>query len=168
MHSSLIICILIAGATLLLLPSFVNTSEASKCKDIGLYYGNSAICWSQGSDKNQTKTAEPTVLRLFDMRGIYNEGSPVVFVGKLATESGDPIPDAVITITHDGACQNKVIGSAKTDVTGRYMVYASARIWDEKDNLIKATANFAGKNGYLPSVSISKIIVVYPLHNEGC
>lgn len=167
MHSGLIALIFIASTALLLLPSFVHTTEASRCDDVGLYYGNSAICWSQGSGKNQT-TAEPTVLKLFDMKSIYNEGSPIVFVGKLATESGDPVSDAVIMITHDGACQNKVIGSTKTDITGRYMVYASAKIWDEKDNLIKATASFAGKNGYLPSTSISKIIVVYPLHNEGC
>jgi uncharacterized GH25 family protein len=102
------------------------------------------------------------------MKAIHNEGSPLVFVGKLTTSSGEPVTGATITITHDGTCENKTIGSIKTDKTGEFRLYTSAKIWDKKDNMIKAQAKFTGKNGFLPSSSIPRIIVVYPLKNLGC
>jgi hypothetical protein len=152
--------------TLLFLESYASTM--SGCKDIGLHYGSSSICFEKGAGKNNTQLAQPVVLSLFDMRNPHDEGFPIVFVGKLVTKSGQPVKDAVITIKHDGTCANKTIGSAKTDNTGKFYIFTIAKIWDKKDNMIKAHAEFTGKKGFLPATSESKIIVVYPLQNKGC
>jgi hypothetical protein len=42
----------------------------------------------------------------------------------------------------------------------------AARIWDEKDNLVKTHAEFAGSNKFLPSKSDAQILVVYPIRGE--
>lgn len=142
--------------------------SATTCKDAGLGYGSSSVCFSKDKEQATKQTVQRTVLKLFDMKNPFNEGLPIVFVGKLITESGVPVPDAKITIKHDGLCANKTIGSGKTDNTGRFWIYAIAKVWDKKDNLVKTHAEFEGKKGFLASSSEYKIIVVYPVKNKGC
>jgi uncharacterized GH25 family protein len=141
---------------------------AATCKDAGLSYSSSSVCFSKDKEQATKQTMQPTTLKLFDMKNPFNEGSPIVFVGKLVTKSGEPVPDAKITIKHDGLCTNKTIGSGKTDKTGRFWIYAIAKVWDKKDNLVKTHAEFTGKTGFLASTSEYKIIVVYPVQNKGC
>ena len=138
-----------------------------------------ASCFDQNTDsdfnscyQNNTGTTksfqEKTALRLFQMKHSFNEGSPIVFHGKLVSNSGEPIPKANITIFHDGDCINKTIANGTTDKMGMFWILTTAKIWDTKDNLIKATAVFDGNNEFLPAFSESRIVVVYPIKNNGC
>ena len=102
------------------------------------------------------------------MRHRFSEGDPIVFVGVLVTKAGTPIPNAKVIILHDGTCQNKIIGDGMTDKRGRFFIPADAKVWDEKDNLIKAHAEFLGQKKLLPSTSEPKIVVVFPLQNKSC
>ncbi|HWP78747.1 MAG TPA: carboxypeptidase-like regulatory domain-containing protein [Candidatus Nitrosotenuis sp.] len=101
------------------------------------------------------------------MRHRFNEGDPAVFVGKLTTKSGTPVPNSKITIIHDGSCPDKIIAEGKTDKTGRFWIFSSAKIWD-KDNLVKVHAEYRGERGLFSSQSENKVIVVLPVQNKSC
>ena len=150
--------------------NFEHRATAS-CEEFALNYGASSVCSKPSKKTEVTKSkekTEQTVLRLFDMRNSFNEGDPTVFVGKLTTKSGTPIPNSKITITHDGVCPTKIIGEGKTDKTGRFWIFANAKIWDKEDNLVKTHAEYKGEGRFLSSTSEYKIIVVLPVQNRNC
>jgi hypothetical protein len=161
--------ILFFAATGIFFYNFEHYAAAS-CEEMSINYGSSFVCSKSGksSDTAKSEKTQKTVLRLFDMRAIFNEGDPIVFVGKLTNKTGTPISGAKITVLHDGTCQNKIIGEGITDKMGRFMVYSTAKVWDKKDNLIKTHAEFLGQDKFLSSKSEPTIVVVYPLQNKGC
>ena len=110
----------------------------------------------------------PAIIHKFEYPW-FNGGQTIVFSGKLATESGDRIPNAKIIIKNDGPCpENHIIAEGITDKHGRFMIYTIAKVWDESDNLNKVHAEFEGNENFLPSSSYEYSIVVYPLHAEKC
>ena len=111
---------------------------------------------------------EKTTLKLYAMRySSFNEGLPVVFVGKLTDATGKGIAYSKIVIKGDAPCPiDHIITSGTTDKKGRFWIKTTALIWDEKDNLVKTFAEFAGSDKFLPSKSDTQIIVVYPVHGE--
>ena len=114
--------------------------------------------------------SEKTVLKFvrFEHRS-FNGGGPIVFEGKLTSESGKPIKDAEILIKNDGPCpDDRVIASGMTDTHGRFWILTIAKIWDESDNLTWVHAEFSGTEKFSPSISDAQIIVVYPSHGEKC
>jgi hypothetical protein len=141
---------------------------ADVCEDLGLHYSSSSICPIQNKNQPTSSTPQDTILRLFSMRYLFNEGDPIVFVGTLSTKEGTPIRDAKITIKHDGICTNKTIGYGTTDKTGRFWILTNAKIWDKRDNLVNTHAEFSGKKGLRDTISESRIIVVYPVKNKLC
>lgn len=141
---------------------------SADCGEFSLSYDSASVCSKTTKNAETAKSKETTVLRLFDMRNPFNEGDPIVFVGKLATKSGVPIPNSKITIVHDGPCAFKTIGEGKTDKTGRFWILATAKIWDERDNLVKTHATYGGEEKFLSSTSEYKVIVVLPVQNKSC
>ena len=100
---------------------------------------------------------------------IFNEGSPIVFEGKLTDSHGEPVPNATILIKGDGPCpSNHIITKGLTDKHGRYKIYTHAKLWNEKDGFITTQAEFPGTNGLKSSISDSQIVVVYAVKGEKC
>lgn len=141
---------------------------SADCDEFSLNYDSASVCSKASKSAETAKSKETTFLRLFDMRNPFNEGDPIVFVGKLVTKSGVPIPNSKITIVHDGPCALKTIGDGKTDKAGRFWILATAKIWDEKDNLVKTHAVYGGGGRFLSSTSEYKTIVVLPVQNKSC
>ena len=52
----------------------------------------------------------------------FNEGSPIVFQGRLDTTSGYPIPKAEIVIKNDGPCPSDFIIGSGLNVREQYML----------------------------------------------
>lgn len=113
---------------------------------------------------------EKTDLKLHSMKhSSFNEGQPIVFEGKLTSQSGKKIVNATIFIKSDGSCpENHIIASGKTDSMGRFWILTSTKIWDKSDNMITTHAEFYGSKYYFPSVSDIQIVVVYPLKGDQC
>lgn len=111
---------------------------------------------------------EKTILKIHTMRySSFNEGLPIVFVGKLTDEAGKGVAYSKIVIKGDAPCPtDHIIASGTTNKNGRFWIMTMARIWDEKDNLVKTYAEFAGSSEFLPSKSNVQIIVVYPARGE--
>ena len=111
---------------------------------------------------------EKTTLKLHVMRhSSFNEGQPIVFVGKLTDKVGNGIAGTKVIIKGDAPCpKDHIITSGITDKNGRYWIMTTARIWDEKDNLVKTHAEFDGTDQFLPSKSDIQVIVVYPIRGE--
>lgn len=141
---------------------------AADCNKFSLSYDSASICSKTSKNADTAKSKETTVLRLFDMKNPFNEGDPIVFVGKLTTKSGVPLPNSKITIVHDGPCTPKTIGEGKTDKTGRFWILATAKIWDKGDNLVKTHAVYVGEGRFLSSTSEYKMIVVLPVQSKNC
>lgn len=119
---------------------------------------------------SDTQRIQETKLRLFQWTHTsVDAGYVIVFAGNLKTISGEPIPKAKITIKIDAPCPSDgIIAQGLTDNKGRYYIMTEALIWDEKDNLIKAHAEFLGNAKYAPSISRDQIIVIYPSHGKKC
>ncbi|MFB5645236.1 MAG: carboxypeptidase-like regulatory domain-containing protein [Nitrosopumilaceae archaeon] len=115
-------------------------------------------------------TIEETKLRLNDIRPTtFNEGQPVVFSGKLTTQSGQAIPKAEIVIKSDATCPpDGIIAKGITDKHGRFWIYTISKVWDPVDNMIKAQAEFLGDEKFSSSISRHEIIVVYPINGDSC
>ena len=113
---------------------------------------------------------EETVLKIYQFRGIFfNGGEPVVFRGKLTTESGQPVPGAKILIKNEGPCPNDgIIGDGITDKHGDFWILIITKVWDESNTLVKAHAEFDGNYEYSPSISSNQNFVVHPSHAEKC
>jgi hypothetical protein len=119
----------------------------------------------------QVYSTEKTMLKLHDFSDTrFNGGQPIVFVGKLETWDGKPIPNAKILIkSNDTPCPNDgIIATGLTDKKGRFWIYTLTKIWDEVDNLIIVHAEFEGDENYSSSVSRNQVVVVYPSHAEKC
>ena len=121
---------------------------------------------------NSLSLQEPTntelVLHKFKS-STYNGGQPIVFQGKLTTESGERIPHAKIIIKNTGPCpENHIISEGTTDKHGRFWIKVITQVWDKDDGLIKVYAEFEGDENFLPSVSDKYNIVVYPLKAIVC
>jgi hypothetical protein len=119
---------------------------------------------------SDTKRTPETKLRLFQWTHTsVDAGYAIVFVGNLKTSSGEPIPKAEIIIKIDASCPSDgIIAKGLTDNKGRYYIMTEALIWDEKDNMIKAHAEFLGNTKYSHSISRDQIIVIYPSHGKKC
>ena len=113
---------------------------------------------------------EKTILKLHNFNDHrFDGGQPIVFVGKLTTESGERIPDARILVKSDGPCpKDHIIASGNTDKHGRFWIYTLTKIWDESDNMIWVHAEFTGDENFSPSISNGQVVVVYPSHAEKC
>ncbi len=119
----------------------------------------------------QVYSIEKTVLKLHDFSDTkFNGGQPIVFVGKLETADGNPIPNVEIVIKSDDApCPSDgIIAKGLTDKKGRFWIYTLTKIWDETDNMITVHAVFKGDEDYSTSISRNQIVVVYPSHAEKC
>lgn len=119
---------------------------------------------------SDTKKIQATNLRLFQWSSTtMDAGYTAVFVGNLKTISGEPVPNAEIIIKIDAPCPSDgIIAKGLTDNKGRYFIMTEALIWDEKDNMIKAHAEFLGNEKFSPSISREQIIVIYPSHGKKC
>ncbi|MGI0056985.1 MAG: hypothetical protein ACREAK_06375 [Nitrosarchaeum sp.] len=119
---------------------------------------------------SDTKRTQETKLRLFQWRHTsVDEGHVIVFAGNLKTIIGEPIPNSKIIIKIDAPCPSDgIIAKGLTDKHGRYYIMTQAIIWDEKDNMIKAHAEFLGNEKFSSSISREQIIVIYPLHGKKC
>ena len=119
---------------------------------------------------SDTQRTQETTLRLFQWTHTsVDAGYTIVFVGNLKTSSGEPIAETEIIIKIDATCPSDgIIAKGLTDKKGRYFIMTEALIWDEKDNMIKAHAEFLGNTEYSSSISRDQIIVIYPSHGKKC
>jgi len=115
-------------------------------------------------------TREKTILKIYQFSEImFNGGDPVVFRGKLTTESGQAVPGAKILIKNEGPCPNDgIIGDGITDKHGDFWILIIPKVWDESNALVKAHAEFDGNYEYSPSISSTQNFVVHPSHGEKC
>jgi len=109
------------------------------------------------------------ILKIHQFRELkFSGGDPVVFSGKLTTESGQAVPGAKILIKNEGPCPDDgIIGDGITDKHGNFWILILTKVWDES-NTVKAHAEFDGNYEYLPSISSIQGFVVYPSHGEKC
>ncbi len=119
---------------------------------------------------NTDLSTEDTKLRLNQISAVtFNEGQPIVFSGKLTTQSGEPIPKVEIIIKSDATCPpDGIIAKGITDKHGRFWIYTLTKIWDPVDNMIKAHAEFEGSKEFSSSISRHEVIVVFPVAGESC
>ena len=119
------------------------------------------------TESTNSTTIEETKLRLHQISPTtFNEGQPIVFAGKLTTQSGEPIPRAEILIKSDGICPlDGIIVKGMTDKHGKYWIYTLTEIWDPIDNMINAHAEFLGDDKFSSSISRHEVIVVFPIND---
>ena len=99
----------------------------------------------------------------------FNGGQPIVFSGKLFSESGHRIPNAEILIKNDSDCPSDgIIAKGFTDKNGRYWIKTTAMVWNTETNLVKIHAEFPGKENLLPSFSKQYNVVVSPRQGVIC
>ena len=117
-----------------------------------------------------SEQTEFSKIRLHQMRSVMvDEGQPLVFVGKLTNNSGEPIHNATVSIKNDQNCpSNQIVGVGITDKTGRFYVYTMSEIWNEKDNVVRFHAEFNGDDRYLASISNDIVYVIYPSLAQKC
>lgn len=120
--------------------------------------------------KIESSAKKQTILKLVQFSDSrFNEGSPIVFEGRLLDVNGNPISDAIISIKSDGTCPaDKIIAKGITDKHGRYKIFTKALLWDERDGMVTAFAEFTGSHNLKSSVSNPQIIVVYSVTGEKC
>lgn len=100
---------------------------------------------------------------------LVDGGQPLVFVGKLTNNVGEPIANATVFIKNNQNCPtDQIVGSGITNYMGSFHVYTISKIWNEKNNLVKFHAEFNGNERYLASVSNDLIYVIYPSHAQKC
>ncbi len=130
-----------------------------------------ASIYEDGSRENsQQTTGQHTRLTLSTPRShLYNGGDPIVFAGTLWGSFSGRIPNAEIIIKNDGPCpEDHIIAKGITDQKGKYKIFESAKVWDATDNQIIVHAEFAGNEKFLPSISKTRNVIVYPSHGEKC
>ena len=113
---------------------------------------------------------QSTELGLVQMRKLtIDGGQPIVFVGKLTNDMGDPVTNATIFIKNNQDCPNdQIVGTGITDKRGSFTIYAISKIWNEKTNLVKFHAEFNGTVKHLASVSNDVIYMIFPSHAQKC
>ena len=117
-----------------------------------------------------SELSESSKIRLHQRHSIkIDGGQPLVFVGKLTTNSGESINNATISIKNNQDCPaDQIVGTGITDKTGRFYVYTISKIWNEENNLVKFHAEFSGDEKYLASTSNDVIYVIYPSLAQKC
>jgi hypothetical protein len=117
-----------------------------------------------------SEQTEVSKIRLHKMRtSLVDGGQPLVFVGKLTNDVGEPIANATVFIKNNQNCPaDQIVGIGITDEIGSFHVYTISEIWNEKNNLVKFNAEFNGNEKYLASVSNDLIYVIYPSHAQKC
>lgn len=118
-----------------------------------------------GSSDSKTTVAQKTILTLHDIQSPrFNEGQPIVFQGKLTTESYQRVTEAKIVIEKGESCSiDCTIASGLTDKYGKFFIKTPAKVWDPTDNMIIVHAEFLGNEKFSPAVSDNQIVIVYPL-----
>jgi len=121
-------------------------------------------------ENSQENSGQPTRLTLSTPRShLYNGGDPIVFAGTLWGSFSGRIPNAEIIIKNDGPCpEDHIIAKGITDQKGKYKIFKIAKVWDASDNQIIVHAEFAGNEKFLPSISKTRNVIVYPSHGEKC
>lgn len=116
------------------------------------------------------KIKKSTIITIVHFRySRFNEGSPVVFEGKLTDYLGNPVSGGSILIKSDGPCpSNHIIAKGITNKYGGYKIQTTTKLWDEKDGLIIASAEFAGTSDLEQSVSEPQLVIVYKVKGEKC
>lgn len=118
---------------------------------------------------NENSQKTKLVLHDFGLGSNWNAGDPIVFRGKLTTNSGERIGNADILIKSDGPCpEDGIIAKGITNKHGRFSIFTIAKIWDESDNLIKVHAEFLGNEDLESSKSRARSVVIYPTQGEKC
>ncbi|MGI0021448.1 MAG: hypothetical protein ACRD9Q_01175, partial [Nitrososphaeraceae archaeon] len=135
-------------------------SEQNKVKSI--FEPTNSVKSTDSVSDSASVEREETILKLHAMRhSTFNEGQPIVFVGKLTSQSDEKIENAAIVIKSDGSCPtNHIIANGTTGGDGRFWILTTAKIWDESDNMIKTYAEYGGSERFSPSISNIQIIVV--------
>ncbi len=113
---------------------------------------------------------ESTEIKLHKMRTSFIDGGqPLVFVGKLTTDSGKPIHNATIVIKNNQSCpEDQIVGTGTTGKRGEFNIYTIPQVWDEKDNRITFHAEFSGNEKYSNTVSENRTYVIFPTFAQIC
>ena len=117
-----------------------------------------------------SEETESSKIKLHKMRSSFVDGEqPLVFVGKLTTDSGRPIYKATIIIKNDQSCpDDQIVGQGLTDKRGKFSVYTVPKVWNEKDNRVTFHAEFGGDEKYSASISENRMFVIFPDHVQKC
>lgn len=113
---------------------------------------------------------ESTEIKLHKMRTSFIDGGqPLVFVGKLTTDSGRPIHNATIVIKNNQSCpEDQIVGTGTTGKRGEFNIYTIPQVWKEKDNRITFHAEFSGNEKYSNTVSENRTYVIFPTFAQIC
>lgn len=114
--------------------------------------------------------SEPTEVKLHKMRTSFIDGGqPLVFVGKLTTDSGRPIHNATIIIKNNQSCpEDQIVGAGTTGKRGEFNIYTIPQVWNSKDNRITFHAEFSGNEKYSNSISENRTFVIFPTFAQIC
>jgi hypothetical protein len=113
---------------------------------------------------------ESTEIKLHKMRTSFIDGGqPLVFVGKLTTDSGRPIYNATIVIKNNQSCpEDQIVGTGTTGKRGEFYIYTIPQVWNEKDNRVTFHAEFSGNEKYSNTVSENRTYVIFPDFAQMC
>ena len=113
---------------------------------------------------------ESTEIKLHKMRTSFIDGGqPLVFVGKLTTESGRPIHNATIVIKNNQSCpEDQIVETGTTGKRGEFYIYTIPQVWNEKDNRVTFHAEFSGNEKYSNTVSENRTYVIFPDFAQMC
>jgi hypothetical protein len=113
---------------------------------------------------------ESTEIKLHKMRTSFIDGGqPLVFVGKLTTDSGRPIYNATIVIKNNQSCpEDQIVGTGTTGERGEFYIYTIPQVWNEKDNRVTFHAEFSGNEKYSNTVSENRTYVIFPAFAQMC
>lgn len=121
---------------------------------------------------NQSFSDQPesTEIKLHKMRTSFIDGGqPLVFVGKLTTDSGRPIHNATIIIKNNQSCpEDQIVGTGTTGKRGEFNIYTIPQVWNSKDNRITFHAEFSGNEKYFNAISENRTYVIFPMFAQTC
>jgi hypothetical protein len=114
--------------------------------------------------------SESTEIKLHKMRTSFVDGGqPLVFVGKLTTDSGKPIHNATIIIKNNQSCpEDQIVGAGTTGKRGEFNIYTIPQVWNSKDNRITFHAEFSGNEKYSNAISENRTFVIFPTFAQMC
>lgn len=113
---------------------------------------------------------ESTEIKLHKMRTSFIDGGqPLVFVGKLTTDSGRPIHNASIIIKNNQSCpEDQIVGTGTTGKRGEFNIYTTPQVWNSKDSRITFHAEFSGNEKYSNAISENRTYVIFPMFAQTC
>ena len=117
-----------------------------------------------------SESTEPSKIKLHKMRTSFVDGTqPLVFVGKLTSDSGKPIHNATIVIKNDQGCPlDQIIGQGVTKKSGKFSIHVIPEVWNEKDNRVTFHAEFIGNEKYSSSISEKRMFIIWPYFSQTC